>query len=54
VTDRAATGRPVHTELGHAPGCAQLARDQAADADARQDRLPGLILHSELRPPLSA
>jgi hypothetical protein len=26
VTDRAETGRPVHAELGHAPGCARLAR----------------------------
>ncbi len=47
VTDRAATGRPVHVELGHAPGCARLARDEAADAQARRDRLDRLILHSE-------
>jgi hypothetical protein len=27
VTDLAKTGRPVHAELGHAAGCARLARD---------------------------
>jgi hypothetical protein len=50
VTDRAAYGRPVHVEHGHAPGCARLARDQAADDARRRDRLPGQILHSEDRP----
>lgn len=35
VTDRSGSGRPVHVEHGHAPGCARLARDQAAD-DARR------------------
>jgi Phage integrase family len=47
VTDRAAIGRPVHVEHGHAPGCARLALDQAADDQERRDRLPGLIVHSE-------
>ena len=47
VTDRAAVGRPVHVEHGHAPGCARLALDQAADDQERRDRLPGLIVHSE-------
>jgi hypothetical protein len=47
VTDRAAYGRPVHVEHGHAPGCARLARDQAADEARRRDRLPGQIVHSE-------
>jgi hypothetical protein len=40
VTDRAATGRPTHIQHGHTPGCARLARDQAADAAHRQARLP--------------
>ncbi|HEX9354096.1 MAG TPA: hypothetical protein VF933_09820 [Streptosporangiaceae bacterium] len=47
VTDRAATGRPIHTEHGHAPGCTRLARDQEADATARRARLPGLVEASE-------
>ena len=47
VTDRAAHGRPVHVEHGHAPGCARLARDQAADDAARRDRLPRQVVHSE-------
>jgi hypothetical protein len=47
VTDRAAYGRPVHVEHGHAPGCARLARDQAADDQRRWDRLPGQIVQSE-------
>jgi hypothetical protein len=47
VTDRAASGRPVHVEHGHAPRCARLAQDQAADDQRRRDRLPGLILDSE-------
>ncbi len=47
VTDRAASGRPVHVEHGHAPGCARLARDQAADDARRRDRLPRQIVHSE-------
>ena len=47
VTDRAAYGRPVHVEHGHAPGCARLARDQAADDARRRDRLPRQIVHSE-------
>ncbi len=48
VTDRAAYGRPVHVEHGHAAGCARLARDQAADDQRRRDRLPRLIVHSEV------
>jgi predicted RNA-binding Zn-ribbon protein involved in translation (DUF1610 family) len=47
VTDRAATGRPAHVELGHAPGCARLARDQAADDERRRRQLPQLILDSK-------
>ena len=47
VTDRAASARPVHVEHGHAPGCARLARDQAADDAARRDRLPRQVVHSE-------
>ena len=47
VTDLAAAGRPVYAELGHAAGCARLARDQAADDTLRRDWLPRLILHSE-------
>jgi hypothetical protein len=47
VTDRAPGGRPAHIEHGHAPDCARLVRDQAADEQRRRDRLPGLILHSE-------
>jgi hypothetical protein len=47
ITDRAANGRPVHIEHGHAPGCARLARDQAADDQRRRDRLPRQIVHSE-------
>jgi hypothetical protein len=47
VTDRAATGRPVHVEHGHAAGCARLAGDQAADDEARRGWLPGLVVHSE-------
>ena len=47
VTDRAAYGRPVHVEHGHVPGCARLARDQAADDAARRDRLPRQVAHSE-------
>jgi hypothetical protein len=47
VTDRAAYGRPIHVEHGHAPGCARLARGQAADEARRRDRLPGQIVHSE-------
>jgi hypothetical protein len=46
ITDLAPTGRPVHAELGHAAGCAWLARDQAADDALRRDWLPRLILHS--------
>ena len=46
VTDRA-YGRPVHVEHGHGPGCARLARDQAADDAARRDRLPRQVVHSE-------
>ncbi len=33
VTDRAATGVPAHVEHRHTPGCARLARDQAAAAE---------------------
>jgi hypothetical protein len=47
VTDRAAAGRPVHIEHGHARGCARLARDQAADAARRRERLPRLVAHSD-------
>jgi hypothetical protein len=47
VTDLSPGGRPVHCELGHAAGCARLARDQAADDALRRDWLPRLILHSE-------
>ncbi len=47
VTDRAASGRPVHVEHGHAPGCARLARDQAADDERRREQVPRLILDSE-------
>jgi hypothetical protein len=47
VTDLAPGGRPIHSELGHGPGCARLARDQAADDALRRDWLPRLILHSE-------
>jgi hypothetical protein len=49
VTDLAPGGRPIHSELGHAAGCARLARDQAADDALRRDWLPRLILHSEDR-----
>src|ERR1035438_3874068 len=47
VTDRVASGRPAHIEHGHAPGCARLAHDQAADAADRRARLPRLIESSE-------
>jgi hypothetical protein len=47
VTDRAAAGRPVHVEHGHGPGCARLARDQAAGDQRRREQVPGLILDSE-------
>jgi hypothetical protein len=47
VTDRAATGWPVHIQHGHAPGCARLADDQAANDALRQARLPQLIASSE-------
>jgi len=47
VTDLAASGRPVHAELGHAAGCLRLARDQAADDALRRAWLPRLVLHSE-------
>jgi hypothetical protein len=47
VTDLAPSGRPIHAELGHAPGCARLARDQAADDALRRAWLPRLILHSD-------
>ena len=43
VTDRAATGRPIHAKHGHAPGCTRLAHDQEADAAARRARLPRLV-----------
>jgi hypothetical protein len=33
-------------EHGHGPGCARLAGDQAADDQARRDRMPGLIASS--------
>jgi hypothetical protein len=47
VTDRAPAGRPIHVEHGHAPGCARLAANQAAEAEERGMRLPRLIMHSE-------
>ncbi len=47
VTDREATGRPVHVEHGHTPGCVRLAGDQAADAERRRTELPRQALHSE-------
>jgi hypothetical protein len=47
VTDRAASGRPVHIEHGHGTGCVRLARDQAADDDWRREQVPRLILHPE-------
>jgi hypothetical protein len=47
VTDRAADGRPVHVELGHAPGCTRLAKAQAADDERRRTGLPHLIVNSE-------
>jgi hypothetical protein len=47
VSDRAADGRPVHVEHGHAPGCARLARHQAAEDQRRREQIPGLILASE-------
>jgi hypothetical protein len=47
VTDRAPAGRPVHVEHGHGPGCARLARDQAAEDQRRREQLPSLILDSE-------
>jgi hypothetical protein len=47
VTDCAPAGRPVHVEHGHGPGCARLARDQAAEDQRRRAHLPGLILNSE-------
>jgi hypothetical protein len=40
VTDRAASGRPVHVEHGHAPGCARLGRDEAADNERRREQIP--------------
>jgi predicted RNA-binding Zn-ribbon protein involved in translation (DUF1610 family) len=47
VTDRAASGRPIHVKHGHAPGCARLARDQADDNERRRQQIPRLILNSE-------
>jgi hypothetical protein len=47
VTERAPAGRPVHVEHGHAPDCARLVRDQAAEDQRRREQVPGLILHSE-------
>ena len=47
VTDRAASGRPIHVEHGHTPGCARLARDQADDDERRREQIPRLILDSE-------
>jgi hypothetical protein len=47
VTDRTPAGRPVHVEHGQVPGCARLARDQAAEDRRRREQVPGLILHSE-------
>jgi hypothetical protein len=37
----------VHVEHGHAPGCARLAGDQAAEDQRRHEQVPGPILHSE-------
>jgi hypothetical protein len=39
VTDRAPAGRPARIEHGHAPDCARLADDQAADLADRRARL---------------
>ncbi len=50
VTDRSHADRPVHVEHGHGPGCARLAGDQAADDQARRDRLPGLVAGSQVDP----
>jgi hypothetical protein len=47
VTDRAPAGRPVHVQHGHGPGCARLARDQAAEDERRRAQVPDLILDSE-------
>ena len=47
ITDRTPSGRPAHVEHGHAPGCARLCRDQAADDQRRREQVPGLILESE-------
>jgi len=47
VTDLAPGGRPLHAELGHAAGCARLARDQAADDALRRDWLARLVLHAD-------
>lgn len=47
VTDRSGSGRPVHVEHGHAPGCARLARDQAADDARRRATLPALSNRSD-------
>jgi hypothetical protein len=46
VSDRVASGRPVHIEHGHAQGCARLARDQTADDTDRGERLPLLVERS--------
>jgi hypothetical protein len=47
ITDLAACGRPVHSELGRSAGCTRLAQDQAADETLRRDWPPRLALHSE-------
>jgi hypothetical protein len=47
VTDRAATGRPIHIEHGHGGGCARRGHDQAAEAAVPRVRLPALIAASE-------
>jgi hypothetical protein len=47
VTDRAATGRPIHVEHGHRAYCTRLAHDQAAEAADRRTRLPRLVAVSE-------
>lgn len=46
ITDTAPLGRPIHANLGHEPGCARLARDQAADDEERRTWLPAMVTES--------
>jgi hypothetical protein len=46
VTDRTATGRPVHIEHGHGEGCVRLALDQTADDAERRHWLPRKVKRS--------